>query len=493
MARILLTGATGYIGRRLLPLLLHEGHDVFCVVRDRRRLDISDFGDELIKKVHVVEGDFIRKTSLVGLPGRVDVAFYLIHSMTSESADFEELEQEASKNFSQYIQNTGARQIIYLGGIANDDQLSKHLESRRDVEKNLGTSGVPLTVLRAAIIIGSGSASFEIIRDLVEKLPVMITPKWLKSRCQPIAISNVKEYLLGVMLNPDTFGKTYDIGGPDILTYREMLLQYAEVRKLKRLIVTLPVLTPRLSSFWLYFVTSTSYPLARNLVDSIINEAVCGENRIKEILPLKLLSYKESVERAFSRIQQNVIISSWKDAISNPSLDSGFMNFIDVPQHGCLIDEIVVPILQDTDRVKDNIWAIGGSRGWYYGNFLWGIRGFIDKMAGGVGLRRGRRSPSDLKAGDSLDFWRVILADKKRGRLLLFAEMKLPGEAWLEFRIKKQEGKDLLIQKATFRPRGILGRLYWYLLLPFHLFIFKGMAKNIIKYQEIGKRELRSA
>ncbi len=485
MARILLTGATGYIGKRLLPLLLHEGHEVFCCVRDRRRLDISDFGEELIQKVHVVEADFIHKSTLGGLPRQVDMAFYLIHSMTSGSSDFEALEQEASRNFSQYIQNTGARQIIYLGGIANDKELSKHLESRRKVEKNLHASGIPLTVLRAAIIIGSGSASFEIIRDLVEKLPVMVTPKWLKSRCQPIAISNVKEYLLGVMLNPETYGQTYDIGGPDILSYREMLLQYAEVRKLKRLIITIPVLTPRLSSLWLYFVTSTSYPLARNLVDSIINEAVCKENRIQEIIPLKLFSYKESVERAFSRIQQNVIVSSWKDAISNPSLDSGFMNFIDVPQHGCLTDVKEMMIPEDSDQVKDNIWAIGGSRGWYYGNFLWKIRGMMDRIVGGVGLRRGRRSPTDLKAGDSLDFWRVILADKNTGRLLLFAEMKLPGEAWLEFRIRKKGGQDFLIQKATFRPHGLYGRLYWYMLLPFHLFIFKGMAKNIISYRGI--------
>ncbi len=482
MAHILLTGATGYIGKRILPVLLSEGHEVTCLVRDRRRLDISDFGENLIHKVNVVEGDFTREISLKNLPEQVDVAFYLIHSMNSTSGDFKQLEQKAAKNFSQYIRNTSAKQIIYLGGIANDDQLSKHLESRQQVEKNLEDSGIPLTVLRAAIIIGSGSASFEIIRDLVEKLPALIAPKWLKSRCQPIAISNVKEYLIGVIGNPKTYGQTYDIGGPDILTYKEMLLQYSEVRKLKRWVITLPVLTPRLSSLWLYFVTSTSYPLARNLVDSIINEVICRENRIREILPLKLYSYKESVERAFSRIQQNIIVSSWKDAISNSTLDSDFMNFIDMPEHGCLFDETVLPIQNGVDKVKENIWLIGGSRGWYYSNFLWAIRGMMDKMVGGVGLRRGRRSPTDLKAGDSLDFWRVILADKKRGRLLLFAEMKLPGEAWLEFRIRSKNGTYHLHQTATFRPHGILGRLYWYTMLPFHAFIFKGLAKNIIQY-----------
>jgi uncharacterized protein YbjT (DUF2867 family) len=490
MARILLTGATGYVGKRLLPLLLDNGHEVFCVVRDRRRFDIIDYGEELIKKAHVVEADFTQEFSLRNLPERVDVAFYLIHSMAAGYSDFDTLEQLASRNFGNFIKHAGASQIVYLGGIANDQELSKHLESRRQVEKNLQASGIPLTVLRAAIIIGSGSASFEIIRDLVEKLPVMITPKWLKSRCQPIAISNVKEYLLGVMLNPDTYGKIYDIGGPDILTYRDMLLQYAEVRKLRRLIITVPVLTPRLSSLWLYFVTSTSYPLARNLVDSIINEAVCKENRIQEIIPLKLFNYKESVERAFSRIRENVIVSSWKDALSNPFLDSRFMNYIDVPLHGCLTNSIEMVIPGDKERVKDRIWSIGGNTGWYYGNLLWKIRGVMDKMVGGVGLRRGRRNPTDLKAGDSLDFWRVILADKKNGRLLLFAEMKLPGEAWLEFRIRKKEGNEILFQKATFRPHGLFGRLYWYLLLPFHLFIFKGMAKNILGYREITGMDL---
>ncbi|MBR9999500.1 MAG: SDR family oxidoreductase [Cyclobacteriaceae bacterium] len=479
MARILLTGTTGYIGKRLLPLLLQHNHEVYCVVRDRRRLDLTEYDQKWKQKIKVFESDFIDQSSVTDLPRDVDVAYYLIHSMTSTGSNFDVLEDKTSGIFSQYLATTTAEQVIYLGGIANDESLSKHLSSRMKVEQNLASSGIPVTVLRAAIIIGSGSASFEIIRDLVEKLPVMITPKWLNSRCQPIAISNVLQYLMGVILNQKTYGETYDIGGPDILTYRQMLLQYAEIRKLKRWILTLPVLTPRLSSLWLYFVTSTSYPLARNLVDSIRNEVICSENRIADIIPQHLFSYRESVERAFSRIRQNLIISSWKDAITNPELDRTFMNFVDVPQHGCMVDETVISIEGDVEDVKENIWTIGGSRGWYYGNFLWQVRGLIDKMAGGVGLRRGRRSPTDLKAGDSLDFWRVILADRKNSRLLLFAEMKLPGEAWLEFRIREEGGENLLIQKATFRPRGIFGRIYWYLLLPFHIFIFKGMAANI--------------
>jgi uncharacterized protein YbjT (DUF2867 family) len=479
MAKILLTGTTGYIGKRLLPLLLQQGHEVYCVVRDRRRLQLNDYEEAMQQKIQIFESDFSDLSTISSLPTDIDVAYYLIHSMTSQGSDFDRLEEKTSDIFSRYLKRTTARQVIYLGGIANDETLSKHLSSRMKVEENLLSSGIPLTVLRAAIIIGSGSASFEIIRDLVEKLPVMITPRWLNSRCQPIAIANVLQYLIGVILDKRTYGNTYDIGGTDVLTYRQMLLHYAAVRKLKRWIITLPVLTPRLSSLWLYFVTSTSYPLARNLVDSIKNEVVCSENRIRELIPQKLFTYRESVERAFSRIQQNLIISSWKDALSNPELGANFMNYIDVPQHGCLIDETRVDLAEDIEKVKENIWTIGGTRGWYFGNFLWQIRGMLDKMVGGVGLRRGRRSPTDLRAGDSLDFWRVILADKTNGRLLLFAEMKLPGEAWLEFRIRHEAGKDFLVQKATFRPRGIWGRIYWYAMLPFHIFIFKGMATRI--------------
>ncbi len=483
MSKILLTGATGYIGKRLLPLLIKEGHEVTCVVRDRRRFDLGEFDEEIKSGISVVEADFTDKNSLRELPTDIDVAYYLIHSMTASYGEFEKLEEKASQIFSNYIQHSRARQIIYLGGIVNDDVLSRHLASRRKVENNLRSSGIPVTVLRAAIIIGSGSASFEIIRDLVEKLPVMVTPKWLKSRCQPIAIANVLEYLLGVMLNESTYQETFDIGGPDILTYKEMLLQYARVRNLKRFIFTVPVLTPRLSSLWLYFVTSTSYPLARNLVDSIKNEVVCKDNRIREIVNIDIYDYKTSIERSFNKIQQNEILSSWKDALYNPGLDREFMNFVKVPEHGCLINEIIIPFERDKKEVMENLWSIGGKRGWYFGNFLWEVRGFIDQLVGGVGLRRGRRSPADLRAGDSLDFWRVIFANKDKGRLLLFAEMKLPGEAWLEFHISEEDDQNALRQKAIFRPKGLSGRLYWYMLLPLHKLIFKNMARNIISYR----------
>lgn len=335
-------------------------------------------------------------------------------------------------------------------------------------------------MLRAAIIIGSGSASFEIIRDLVEKLPVMIAPRWLKTRCQPIGIRNVIDYLQGVMLKPEAFNQSFDIGGADVLTYKGMLLDYANVRKLKRWIITVPVLSPKLSSLWLYFVTSTSYSLARTLVASMKNEVICNDTSIQKVVPIKILHYQEALELAFEKISQKNIVSSWKDAISQDTMRTNFLDNVMVPQHGVLTDKRVVEFERNKSEVIKNLWRIGGERGWYFGNWMWRIRGVMDKMVGGVGLRRGRRSEIDLKSGDALDFWRVQVADKETGRLLLYAEMKLPGEAWLEFQIKEANGKSALHQTATFQPLGLWGRVYWYLVLPFHGLIFPKMAKGIV-------------
>lgn len=482
--KILLTGSTGYIGRRLLPQLVKEGHHVVCPVRDKRRFDFQDFDDSFLKSIEVIECDFLNEESLKKLPKDVDISYYFIHSLTSNSKQFSELEKSTAINFSNYISTTKCQQIIYLGGIANDDQLSEHLASRQNVEGILKESSVPLTVLRSAIIIGSGGASFEIIRDLVEKLPFMIAPKWLNSKCQPIGVANVIEYLMGVLQNEKSYNKIFDLGGADILTYKQMLLQFGEVRGLKRYILTVPVLTIRLSSLWLYIVTSTSYRLARNLVDSMKNEVIARDNSIDDLVNVKKLTYKESLERTFQKIQQKQIISSWKDSIANPAFNTIFIDQIEAPKHGCFKDVQTISFERNVDEVIENMWAIGGERGWYYGNFLWRIRGFMDKLAGGVGLRRGRRSPNDLKDGDALDFWRVLYANKQEHRLLLFAEMKLPGDAWLDFKIKEQDGKHYLIQTATFRPLGVWGRVYWYLVLPFHGFIFKNMAKNLVAYRE---------
>jgi hypothetical protein len=268
--------------------------------------------------------------------------------------------------------------------------------------------------------------------------------------------------------------KSFDIGGPEILTYREMLLRFARVRKLKRRIWVVPVMTPRLSSYWLYFITSTSYRLAVNLVDSMKVEVVCQDNQLGELLDVDLVSYEEAITLAFDRIAQQEILSSWTDALSSRTLEQGIGNLVQVPSHGCFTDQREQPVL-DEELVLDRIWSIGGRRGWYYANWLWSVRGFLDKMAGGVGLRRGRKSGTEIRAGESLDFWRVLLADKKARRLLLYAEMKLPGEAWLEFRIQDKT----LYQTATFRPLGLLGRLYWYSVLPFHAFIFRGMNRRM--------------
>lgn len=473
---ILLTGVTGYIGKRLLPDLLSDGHEVICLVRDPRRFSINEnFKDQ----TKVLKADLLDPNSLKAIPTDIDAAYYFVHSMGSTGKDFSSLEEKCALNFTEALDNTSVKQIIYLSGIINDsDKLSKHLQSRLNVEKILQKAKASTTILRAAIIIGSGSGSFEIIRDLAEKLPVMIAPKWLKTRCQPIAIKNVIDYLLGVINKKSAFNKVFDIGGPDILTYKEMLSGYSEVRGLKRVILTVPVLTPRLSSYWLYFVTSTNFSLARSLVDSMKNEVVCKISGIEEIVSPNLIGYKNAIERAFKVIDSKQVPSSWIDSAITGNIDKNFLDKIEVPQYGCLVDERKIKYKISGERIKKNIWEIGGNNGWYTWNWAWIIRGLLDKIVGGVGLRRGRRSPTELETGDALDWWRVISSNKNNGRLILYAEMKVPGEAWLELAV--DDKTKYFVQKATFRPNGLLGRLYWYFLLPIHKIIFNGMANKIV-------------
>lgn len=480
--KILLTGANGYIGMRLLPVLLGDGHEVYCCVRDKSRFPMEPDAE---KGLYIVEGDFLKPESLDALPLEIDVAYYLIHSMSDQTGNFLDKESAAARSFTGYIGRTTAKQIIYLSGISNSDELSEHLSSRQKVEEVLSSAGVPLTVFRAGIIVGSGSASFEIIRDLVEKLPVMVAPKWLNSKCQPLAVRDVIQYLNAALLNESVYNDTFDIAGPDILTYREMLLAFAEVRGLKRYIYTVPLLTPKLSSLWLYFVTSTSYNLARNLVESMTVDVIAGDNRIQKAIPLKTIGYKEAVHLAFQKISQNIVLSSWKDAMSSSgSTLMNIENFIDVPHHGCFKDHKEVALNRPAEEVLDNIWRIGGGQGWYYGTFLWKIRGYMDKAVGGIGLRRGRRSPTDIHPGDALDFWRVLVSSRAQRRLLLYAEMKLPGEAWLEFRITGSKGSEMLTQTATFRPKGLFGRVYWYAVWPFHIFVFSGMINRLATHRQ---------
>lgn len=468
--KILLTGATGYIGKRLLPHLIKAGHHVVCLVRDKQRFSPPA---HLLPHVSIIEADLLEPMSLEVIPSEIDAAYYLVHSM-SHSEDYLDLERNSAINFTQRISQTNAQQVLYLGGIVNQNELSPHLLSRKNVAAELSKGSYHFTSLNAGIIVGSGSASFEIMRDLVEKLPLMITPKWLMTQCQPIGISDVIQILDRSLLNPQTYDQQFDIGCEDTLSYKEMLLIFAEARGLKRSIITVPVMTPRLSSYWLYFVTSTSFKLAKNLVDSMKVKVVCADNRINKILNITTISYRASLDRAFQKTENNEVESSWKDSFSSSGIQYNHSKYIEVPQFGCFRDRRSRSVPQ-IDSCVAKIWSIGGENGWYCGNGLWKIRGFLDKIFGGVGLRRGRRSQSDLKAGDPLDFWRVLYANKEEGRLLLFAEMKLPGEAWLEFKIQDNQ----LIQTATFRPLGIAGRLYWYSVLIFHGYIFNGLIKKL--------------
>ncbi|MHC1732636.1 MAG: SDR family oxidoreductase [Bacteroidales bacterium] len=471
--KILLTGATGYIAKRLLPSLLAGGHEVVCCVRDARRFDTSRFGTE---RLSVITANFLDRSSLSSIPEDIDAAYYLIHSMSSSVGSFDVMERDSAINFRERLNETSVRQVIYLSGIINNESLSKHLGSRKAVEEELEKGKWHLTTLRAGIILGSGSASFEIIRDLVEKLPVMVAPRWLNTRSQPISINNVVEFLSGVLLREDSFDQNFDIGGPDILTYRDMLLRFAAVRNLKRKVWVVPVMTPKLSSYWLYFVTSTSYKLAVNLVDSMKVEVICRENDLHRRLGIRLLSFDEAVRSAFARIESHEVYSSWTDALSGPLLERGLSDLVKVPTYGCFNDTRRRKVTDETTTLS-RIWAIGGHTGWYYANWLWGIRGFMDKLSGGVGLRRGRKNDNEIYPGDALDFWRVLYADRQAKRLLLYAEMKLPGEAWLEFRI--EEGT--LIQTATFRPLGLKGRLYWYSVMPLHEFVFRGLINRLTR------------
>lgn len=468
--RILLTGSSGYIGKRLLPVLVEGGYEVICCVRDIKRFSPPE---SLKSRIKVIQIDLLDSASLENIPKDIDGAFYLVHSM-SASSDYQLLEQESAENFRHAMDKTNVKHVVYLSGIVNESSLSKHLASRKNVETELSKGNYHLTTLRAGIIVGSGSASFEIMRDLVEKLPVMVTPKWLNTKCQPIGISDVIAMLSQTMLNPGTYGKDFDIGGPDVLSYKEMLLEFGRIRNLKRYIFTIPVMTPKLSSYWLYFVTSTSYKLAIALVNSMKVEVICRNHDINEILGIQPMDYQTALKRAFSKIERNEVVSSWKDAFISSDFGFNISEFIQVPTFGCFKDVRERAFVDRADCIN-KIWSIGGENGWYYGNWLWQIRGFLDKLAGGVGLRRGRTSEDTLNTGDALDFWRVLYANREEGRLLLFAEMKLPGDAWLEFRIVDNK----LIQTATFRPLGLSGRLYWFSVLPFHGLIFKGMIQKI--------------
>lgn len=476
---ILLTGANGYIGMRLLPVLVEAGHDVTCVVRDKDRFKPTK---DLLDKISIIEYDFLHPENAV--PSfknkQFDAAYYLIHSLSDTSNTLKEYELRAAGCFVLVALLTNVKQIIYLSGISNDDKLSKHLTARKVVKDVFIKSGIPFTIFEAGIIVGSGSISFEIIRDLTEKLPLMIVPRWLNSKCQPIAIRNVIYYLQHCIHNTETYYKTFEIGGPDVLSYKQMLLGLAKVRGYKRYIITFPVLFPGFSVYWLNLTTSANFTIAKQLVHSMKNDVICKEFSIREIIPQQLFTYEEAIKMAFARIEQNMVLSSWTDSASSSLNRLDVSQYIEVPVNGCFKDKKWTEIPKDEiEEVANRFFSIGGEHGWYYADMLWRMRGVLDKLIGGVGISRGRRSKVDIEAGDTIDFWRVILADKKNHRLLLFAEMKLPGEAWLEFSIINNNNRSILKQTATFRPKGIMGRNYWYAMLPFHFFIFRNMLKRI--------------
>ncbi len=474
MAKILITGANGFIGKRLVYHLLDKGHEVFALVRVKG----TEFKTENFSRLKIIHGDIRFPNEMDPIPEGLDAAYYLIHSMGSLVENLVEAEVAVAKTFVSLMETHSVKQIIFLGGIIeNEQELSPHLSSRLAVEKVLCSSFIPSTILRASLIIGSGSASFEIIRDLCEKLPIMIAPKWVRSFCQPIGIRDVLFYLEGVLLFETTYNKTFDIGGPDVMTFKDVLQRYARYRKLKRLIIDVPVLTPKLSSYWLVLVTSVRYSLCSYLVESMKHSTRKLNLDIDTILPHSCLTYEQTLDLAFQKISQNEIVSTWMDAWDVKKVNKDLQNYIEVPREGCLKDKQEVQVIIPIEDVQSKIWSLGGDKGWYALNWAWRLRGLFDKLIGGIGMNRGRRHPIELRAGDTVDFWRVILADKRKLHLILYAEMKLPGEAWLEFEVDRE--KMLLRQIVTFRPKGFWGRMYWYFLLPIHLIIFKNMAHSI--------------
>ena len=483
---ILVTGATGYVGGRLIPALLDAGYRVRAMGRSMEKLACRPWGRH--SQIELVEGDVLDLASLQQAVSGCKVAYYLVHSMIAQKGKFVEADREAARNMVLAAETAELTRMIYLGGLAEakGTALSKHLESRIEVANILQAGSVPTTDLRAPMILGSGSASFEILRYLVERLPAMVTPRWVESLNQPIAIRDVIAYLVGCLEHHETIGETLDIGGPDILTYRDLLRIYAEEAGLrKRLVIPVPVLTPTLSAYWIRFISPVPTSIALPLTEGLTSEAVCTENRIQNIIPRKLLSCREAIRLALDRLKQEQVDTCWMDA--GELIEPEWAHCGDAEWAGGTI--MHCGYRAQIKAAVDEIWypvsKIGGKTGWYHLNILWRLRGILDRLAGGVGLRRGRRHPTDLMVGDALDFWRVLEVEAPT-RLVLLAEMKTPGEAILEFQITPKGNDQAELQMfSSFLPRGLGGILYWYALYPFHEWIFYGMLKSIAK--SIGK------
>lgn len=470
--RVAIAGATGYIGGRLVPRLLESGYAVRCLVRSPAKLQDREWAAH--PRVEIRAANLADPEGLAGGLTGCPAAFYLVHSMNSAGARYAQQDQQLAHSFAEAARQAGVDRIIYLGGLGETGpDLSQHLSSRREVEQALRSTGVAVTVFRAAMIIGSGSASFEILRYLVERLPVMVTPKWVSTPCQPIAVRNVIGYLAGALSAPETRGGTFDIGGPEVLSYREIMQIMADELGLRsRWILPVPVLTPRLSSYWIHLVTPLSHDIAKPLAEGLRNPVVCRDNRITALLPQDLWTVRDAIRAALRKVAAHSVETSWLMAGPLPG-DPGWSG-------GTVFrDERELAVDAPDWAVFRAICRVGGGHGWYAADWLWRIRGWVDLLVGGPGLRRGRRDPEHVGYGEALDFWRVVGIERD-GRLALRAEMKLPGEALLEFRVEaRPEGRCLLHQRALFQPRGLFGLLYWYAVAPLHHVVFRGMLRGI--------------
>ena len=482
----LVTGASGYVGGRLVRDLLQDGWAVRILVRDRRKISGQPWADS----VDVVEGNANNVQDLERALIGVHTAYYLLHSINA-GTQFDEVEAEMAKNFADASSKCGVSQIIYLGGIANDENRSRHLTSRMNTGTQLASTSVPVLELRAGIIIGSGSASFEMLRHLTHRLPIMTTPKWVMNKTHPIAIRDVLYYLKGAAHLEKPVNKVFDIGGPEVLSYADMMQKFAKLSGLKkRWIIRVPVLTPGLSSLWIGLVTPVPTALARPLVGSLISEVVADPAKsIDALIPKPaegLIDVETAISLALSKITTHNVETRWSDATMPTAPWQKAQGDPDWAGEMVLRDHRV----KITDVPAEQVWRqverIGGVNGWFGSDFLWWARGVLDRfLVGGVGLRRGRRDPDFLRVGESLDFWRVEELEAGR-RLKLYAEMVLPGKAWLEFTVTRENGKTKIVQEATFNPRGLGGQLYWYAISPLHLFVFPTMIRNIVKKARIN-------
>jgi uncharacterized protein YbjT (DUF2867 family) len=474
--RVLIVGASGYIGARLVPLLRARGHDLVLMSRDARPL-AARFPD-----ARVVAADLLDPGSLAPALEGVEVAYYLAHSMGAGEAGFAERDRRAAANFAEAASRAGVGRIVYLGGLGDDAAgLSHHLASRHETGAELAAHGVPVTEFRAAVIIGSGSASFEILRHLTERLPIMITPRWVGTRCQPLGIRDVLDYLAGALDHPEVTG-IVEIGGPDVLSYGDMMRTYARLRGLRRLMIPVPVLTPRLSSYWVSLVSPVPAGIARPLIEGLRNEVVVREAGPAAAFGLRPLPYAEALQLAFDRTDRHDVESTWFDALATP--DKASLSSL-TSREGMIVERRQREVAASPERLFAEVEGVGGDAGWPYANLLWRVRGLLDRAVGGVGMRLGRRDPGRLRVGDALDFWRV--EEVRRPTLLrLRAEMKVPGRAWLQYDVVATAAGSRLVQTAFFEPKGLPGLAYWYALYPVHGLIFRGTVR------ELAERATRS-